>query len=133
CNPSMPPEIYFDDGAVNVENRYGEGETIPGDALSSEELARLRQLQKYMEDDVGNRDEMMEEANEILGDYVGENLRSFEVASGWIAHLWMPGYLDQTEPTLYPTLKEAVEELHNMYADCEEAKEDDEEEEAEGA
>lgn len=108
---SMEPDIYYDE-AVNVDTNHGGG-TIPANAFSAAQLKRIKKL--AASPDSGS-EEVLAEAQEILVPYMdGTELYSFEVDSGWIAHLTMPGYTDQTEPSMYPTLREAIEELHNMY------------------
>jgi hypothetical protein len=61
----------------------------------------------------------LEGAEAILRDYMeGTRLESVEIKSGgWIAHLSMPGYMDQTDPSRYDTLTEAIEGLHDMYGE----------------
>lgn len=108
-NPSMPPEIYQPDTTISIETNYG-GQTIDSDALSTKEFEKLERL-------IAKND--MPGAQEILKPYMeGTTLESAEIIKGgWIAHLSMPGYLDQTEPSRYDTLKEAIEELHSQFAD----------------
>jgi hypothetical protein len=109
ANPSMPPEIYQPDATIQIETNYG-GQSIDADVLGKEELKKLKHL-------IAQSD--MEGAQHILESYMeGTVLESAEIVEGgWIAHLSMPGYMDQTEPTRYDTLKEAIESLHEQFAD----------------
>jgi hypothetical protein len=109
ANPSMPPEIYQPDVTIEMTTNHG-GQSLDGNVVGVEGLEKLRKLEA--QDD-------LEGAEDILRDYMdGTRLESFEIKTGgWIAHLSMPGYLDQTEPTRYDTLKEAIEELHQQFAD----------------
>lgn len=121
ANPSMPPEIYYAEGVLEIDTSYG-GQSIDADVIGDAGMKELKPLIKKFDDAEGEAKEEVQEAiYEIIGDYLegstSSKLYSIEVTSGWIAHLSMPGYMDQTEPTRYDTLKEAIEELHNQYAD----------------
>jgi hypothetical protein len=109
ANPSMPPEIYQPEATIEMETNEG-GQSLDADVLGAQGLAKLKKL--HEQDD-------LEGAEDILRDYMeGNRLESFEIKTGgWIAHLSMPGYMDQTDPVRYNTLKEAIEELHRQYAD----------------
>jgi hypothetical protein len=109
ANPSMPPEIYQPNATIEMMTNHG-GQSLDTDVIGAEGLEKLKKFEA--QDD-------LEGAEDILRDYMdGTRLESFEIKTGgWIAHLSMPGYLDQTEPTRYDTLKEAIEELHQQFAD----------------
>jgi hypothetical protein len=110
-NPSMPPEIYQPEATIELETNHG-SQSLDSSVLTKEGLKKLKRFKT--QDD-------LEGAEKILHDYMdGTKLESFDIVEGgWIAHLSMPGYMDQTEPTRYETLKEAIESLHEQYADME--------------
>jgi len=123
ANPSMPPEIYKPDATIEYDSRAGGG-NIDGGLFSETKIEKLRALGKKLvlaKTEKGTT-KVKREIFEIIKDYVEyfhpDELYSLEITEGgWIAHLSMPGYMDQTDPIHYDTLAEAIEDLHRMYAD----------------
>jgi hypothetical protein len=121
-NPSMPPEIYYADGVLEIDTSEG-GQSIDADVVGESGMKALKPLIKKFDNAKGDKakDKAKDAIYKIIGNYMEagprSNLYSIEISSGWIAHLSMPGYMDQTEPQRYDTLKEAVEALHEQYAD----------------
>lgn len=123
ANPSMPPEIYQPDETIELDTAHG-GQSIDGDVIGAEGMKELKKLAKEFDAATEEVDKAAIEVAiyDLIGDYMeatlGTRIYSIEIVSGgWIAHLSMPGYMDQTEPTRYDTLKEAIEELHSQFAD----------------
>lgn len=64
---------------------------------------------------IDSDDTVFESLSELLADYVeGRKIESIEVCKGYFARLSAPGYLDCTEWTCYPTIKEARSALSDI-------------------
>ena len=92
--------------------------------FSADQIKKLRSLGKklFAAKTEKAKAKAKEEIFAIIEDYVEyfhpEDLYTLEVSEGgWIGHLSMPGYMDQTDPTHYDTLAEAIEEMHSMYVE----------------
>jgi hypothetical protein len=121
-NPSMPPEIWQPDAVVQLDSTMG-GQSLDGSLFSKDQLDELRKLGRRLTLRPKANTQVKKQIYDILKDYVeyrkpGDLYDLEVVTGGWMAHLSMPGYMDQTEPTRYDTLKEAIEELHRMFADA---------------
>jgi hypothetical protein len=127
ANPSMPPNIYAAKQAIVVDTSQG-GQSIDADLFPAGTIKKLQKLGEKLvsapDTGIGDRRQISDEIIATIGDYLEAGSRSMiysvEIESGgWMANLSMPGYMDQTEPTHYKTLKEAIEGLHDMYGDIE--------------
>lgn len=123
ANPSMPPEIYPADETLSIDTSQGGGQSIDGHVIGDKGMKELRKLVDKF-NGASRNEEAREEAQEAIFDLIGDYLEGkgqiYEVeivAGGWIAHLSMPGYMDQTEPQHFGTLAEAIESLHEQFAD----------------
>ena len=124
ANESMPPEIYQPDATVSVSCRQG-GSSFDASVLGSKtNIDKLKRLGKRLSSCSSERtcEKIRAEIFDLIGQYTeahdAEDIYSVEIVEGgWIAHLSMPGYMDQTEPQHYDTLKAAIEDLYSMYAD----------------
>jgi hypothetical protein len=124
ASESMPPEIYQPDATVSVDCRQG-GCSFDASVLGSKtNIDKLKRLGKRLSSCSSEKtcEKIRAEIFDLIGSYteahVADDIESVEVKEGgWIAHLSMPGYMDQTEPQHYDTLKAAIEDLYNMYVE----------------
>jgi hypothetical protein len=114
---SMVPEIWKPDATVIVDSNYG-GQHLDGSLFTKQQIAELKRLAKTF---TGSKSQgrTAQKIYDIVKNYLeGSRIEGLEVVEGgWMAHLTMPGYMDQTDPTRYDTLKEAIEGLHEEFAD----------------
>jgi hypothetical protein len=124
ANPSMPPNIYQTKATVVVDSAQG-NQSIPGDLFTASQLKELTKLgDKLTTGSEHTKKTTESKIHKIIGDYLegGSRTRLYSldvVSGGWMANLSMPGYMDQTAPSHYDTLAEAIEDLHSMYGDIE--------------
>lgn len=121
ANPSMPPNIYMATETIEIDGPMG-SQSLDADVLTAAGLKELKVLIKKFDAASGEkRQEVLNDIYAIIGQYTESfepDFYSVEIKSGgWMANLSMPGYMDQTEPSRYDTLKKAIEGLHDMYAD----------------
>jgi hypothetical protein len=124
ANPSMPPSIYQPDATIRVDARNG-GSDIDASVLGTGQgLSQLRKLVAKLDSCSSAKSckKIKQEIYDLIGEYTeareADDIEEVSISEGgWIAHLTMPGYIDQTEPQHYKTLKEAIEDLHNMFVD----------------
>jgi hypothetical protein len=120
---SMTPEIWKAKSTVELDSTMG-GQSLEGSLFSKSQLADLKKLGKRLFNAKGPaaKNRTKREIYAIVRDYVEyhrpEQLWELEVkSSGWMAHLTMPGYMDQTEPTRYESFKAAVEGLYQEFGE----------------
>lgn len=115
---SMTPEIWQPNATVIVDTNIG-GQHLDGELFTKQQIAELKRLAKNF---TGGKSQARtsKKIYDIVKNYLeGSKVESLEVVEGgWMAHLTMPGYMDQTDPVRYDTFKEAIEGLHAEFADA---------------
>jgi len=130
---SMTVEIWKPKAVIYLDSSVG-GQHLDSNLFGEKNLETLRRLGERLvlesHDKKDKRLKIRKDIFAIVKDYVEyrkpEQLWELSVTEGgWMGHLTMPGYMDQTEPTHYDTLSSAIEDLHNQFADIDVLAEDE--------